>query len=68
MHPDTGADSNNQTGGKTMKHAITLALLLAACTPYTPDYETRPAQKSLAYYMSQSVEALWGNEEREGRR
>lgn len=51
-----------------MKHAITLALLLAACTPAVPEYETRPAQKSLTYYMSQSGEAMWGNEEREGRR
>lgn len=51
-----------------MKYALLFAVVLAACTPYTPEYETRPDQKSLAYYISQSVEALWGHEEREGRR
>ena len=52
-----------------MTRITALAILLAACTPVVPSHDERPAQKSLAYYMSQSVEALWGgHEQREGRR
>ena len=45
-----------------MKYALLFAVALAACTPYTPEYETRPKEKRLSDYMIESVEALWGSE------